>query len=337
MTNSRSLFMCIAAAMFMAACSEQRPATSTGTLGMALTATDGATTYRLSGTFVITGPDDLTVSPPPANETFNVDLPAGNYGIALQDGWTLSVSVNGGPYGPIDARLNGPASQAFTIFDGEIAHVRFSFQAGGGIIALGDGRLILEIGVDPVAQVDGCSITTSCGSAAITCSGATIDDACAFATGPEGTSLTCGDDVVTFQSGFGANPHGYGIAVRTLADLQGRLLDYYETHGQFPVHTAGLTPGASCCGANGASQCPANPSAWIGIPAWDALDFQIADAHAFVWAYTGTTGDTVSVVGRGDLDCDNITINYELVCAAVNGTPSCTIALPTICAPNDYE
>jgi hypothetical protein len=56
--------------------------------------------------------------------------------------------------------------------------------------------LTLEIDVKPVTQADGCSITTSCGSTAITCSGrdATIDDACAFATGPNGTVLTCGGD-----------------------------------------------------------------------------------------------------------------------------------------------
>src|SRR6476660_7883303 len=80
----------------------------------------------------------------------------------------------------------------------------------------------------------------------------------------------------------------------------------YVEKASYVVATAAATPGATCCAAGGVTQCPANAAAWNGNAAWDALDFEITEAHYFVYSYAGTTGDTYQAVATGDLDCDTM-------------------------------
>lgn len=312
-----------------------------GSVSLALTATNGSTTYRLVGAaFEVTGPVSQTVSPAPGDAVFKLELPAGGYTIRLRDGWSMQSSTGGAPFAFVEAALAGPASQDFTIFAQEVTHVKYSFRAGGDVMAFGDGQLSLEIGVNEGGDPTACSVAhPACGVSTVTCAGhhGTIGGACAFSTGPAGTTLACNGSSTTIPSGFGANPNGYGLAARRLAGLQGRLLAFFEAHGAFPVGAAPSTPAATCCGAGGVTECPANAAAWRGVAAWDALGFSIDTAHTFVYSFTGATGTDAHVIATGDLDCDATSIEFLLDCTATNGNPSCTLTLPVPCPGADYE
>ncbi|MBS2025620.1 MAG: hypothetical protein JST92_24745 [Deltaproteobacteria bacterium] len=342
-TERRTLLLAAGALVVALGCgtgTEAQP--HLGSVRMALTASNGATTYRLSGaTFDISGAKWLSVTPDRSDAIFKVELPAGDYTIALRDGWTMQTSVGGAAYTNVDAALAGPASQTFSIFDQEITTVKFSFKAGPDVFAFGDGELELQIGVNEGSDPTACSIAhPSCGVSTVTCGGptATFGNTCTFGSGPEGTTITCNGATTTIPSGFGSTPSGYAITARRLADLQSRLVAYFAAHGSFPVAAVAPTPAATCCAAGGISQCPANPAAWHGIDAWDALGFSIDVAHPFVYSYVGTTGDSAHIVAEGDLDCDAIAIDYTLDCTATNGVPSCTMTLPTLCsAGSEYE
>lgn len=344
MTGMQRVLVCGAVALSLAAgCGPggEAPRRYTGTVSMALTATNGSTTYRLVGaTFDVTGPVSQTVSPAPGDAIFKLELPAGDYTIKLRDGWTMQSSTGGAPFAFVEAALAGPASQDFTIFAQEVTHVRFSFRAGAEVMAFGDGQLSLEIGVNEGGDPTACNVAhPSCGVSTVTCSGhrGSIGGSCAFSTGPAGTTLTCNGSSTTIPSGFGANPNGYGLAARRLADLQGRLLAFFEAHGAFPVGTAPPTPAATCCGAGGVTECPANPAAWHGVAAWDSIGFSIETAHTFVYSIFAPSGTEAHVIATGDLDCDAASIDYSLDCTATNGNPSCTLTLPVPCPGSDYE
>jgi hypothetical protein len=339
-TSANDLLLSVAMALMAAGCGSGGEASRpTGSVGMALTTTNGNSTFRLTGTFDIAGPQALTVTPPPNDELFKVELPAGDYTITLREGWSIQQSVNGGLFLSVDALLSGPATQAFTIFSQEITRVRFDFRAGPDVLAFGNGELDLGIGVNQGGDATACTVVpSSCGPSTVTCSGhqATIENSCDFSTGPEGTTLTCNGASTTIPSGFGANPNGYGLTARRLADLQARLLDYFEAHGSFPVATAPFTPFATCCAFGGVTQCPANPAAW-DIDPWQTLGFSIDTAHTFVYQYTSAAGNDVRIAANGDLDCDGTTLDYFLDCSTVNGNPSCTLTLPVPCPGVDYE
>jgi hypothetical protein len=330
------------AAGIVAGCGSGAPAKEKplGSVTMALTTSNGTTTYKLrNATFDIAGPQSSSVTPAAGDQFFKVELPAGDYTITLRDGWSMQSSIAGGTFVNVNAVLDGPATQSFSIFDQEITNVKYSFRAGDDVMQFGDGQLVVGIGVNDGSD-GACAVApSSCGTATVTCAShiATIGNTCAFSSGAGETSITCHGTSATIPSGFGGDPDGYGTAARHLADLQGRLLAYFESHGSFPVATAAATPSATCCGAGGVFQCPAKPAAWHGVQAWDLLGFSIDTAHTFVYSYTGITGDSATVVATGDLDCDTISIGFTLSCSATNGDPSCTLSLPVPCPGSDYE
>lgn len=341
MTNSMKLMICGAlAAVLASGCGNGTPDPLRGTVSLALTSSSGSTTYRLSGaTFDIAGQASQTITPAPDDATVSLDLAAGDYTITLHDGWQLESSDSGAAFAPVNAVLESPASQTFSIHDQEVTSVRYSFRVGSDVMQLGAGRLVLEIGVDQNSAVPTCHETSSsCGQASIDCWGPSgiIQNACRFSTGPDGTTVTCDGTGVSVPKGFGVAPDGYGDALRQLADLQARLIAYFESHGQYPVSDTSYTPSGTCCGAQGVFQCPANPAAWQGVAPWSELGFEIDTAHSFVFNYSGH-GDTAWVSALGDLDCDGQTVLFNLSCTSSGSDPACHLSFPTACGYSDYE
>jgi hypothetical protein len=338
MIDSMKASLCVCTALAAVACGSGNPANAglqTGTVSMALQITNGTTTYRLkNATFDISGPKSVSVTPAADAVSFKVELPAGDYAITLRDGWSMLSSDGSTPFQPVNAALDGPATQSFSIFAQELTYVQYNFRAGPDVLAFGDGEVVVQIGVNQGSEGK-CSVANAnCGSS-ITCSGSssTIENSCTFSNGPGLIAgVTCNGTTATIPSGFGSNPNGYSDTLRILSELQSKLLAYFEAHGHWPVATAPSTPSATCCAAGNVSQCPANPGAWHGIAAWDLIGFSIDTAHTFVYSYTGTSGDSADVVASGDLDCDTVEIEYHLHCSTLNGDPSCALSFPASCS-----
>lgn len=89
----------------------------------------------------------------------------------------------------------------------------------------------------------------------------------------------------------------------------------------FPQGSTTLTPPQPCCGsAGGTNHCPAAPELFAKDPVWRALDFQIDEPTLFQYEYRGSSdGQSFVAHAVSDLDCDGVTITYELKGEQVNG------------------
>jgi len=103
---------------------------------------------------------------------------------------------------------------------------------------------------------------------------------------------------------------------------------YFATNATFVPLAVAATPAAACCQPGGISKCPVNPANWNGVPAWDALDFEITEEHYFQYDYDGTAGNTYTANAIGDLDCDGTTMTFTLAGDATTGSPTSTLTKP---------
>src|SRR5207247_5751609 len=103
---------------------------------------------------------------------------------------------------------------------------------------------------------------------------------------------------------------------------------HYVEKAAYVVGSAPVTPTATCCGAPGVTQCAANAAAWSGVAAWDELDFEITEAHYFVYSYSGPAGADYTATATGDLDCDTVTVDYVLIGSSSGGSPSSSLSKP---------
>ncbi len=88
---------------------------------------------------------------------------------------------------------------------------------------------------------------------------------------------------------------------------------------QFPANQ-GVTPiQETCCAdlggpdSDGDGRCDADPAIWDG-PRWNAVSFEMRDAHYFVYGFesAGTLTDAEFVASaHGDLDCDGVTSTFQ--------------------------
>lgn len=112
-----------------------------------------------------------------------------------------------------------------------------------------------------------------------------------------------------------------------LERIKRSLKAHYMEMAMFPTGSASLTPAAPCCdGPN--HRCPPNPSDWAGNPVWDALDFEVSDPAYFQYAYESKDGKSAVARAVGDLDCDMVTVTFEMRCEAPAGDVVCTLTKP---------
>ena len=99
----------------------------------------------------------------------------------------------------------------------------------------------------------------------------------------------------------------------------------YNTNATFSTVSEALTPGTDCCSGTN-KKCPYNAADWA-VSGWQALDFQMDEAHLFQYQYDGgATAATALAVG--DLDCDTTSITYTLNLNAADGNASASINEP---------
>src|SRR5947207_5614602 len=137
---------------------QMAPATGTGRVQVALTATAGSTTYALANaTFLVErvqpppGPGEITgvrlhQSDPTAGDltsTFDV----GRYTVTLLDGWQLEREDSPTTLVPLDALLLSANPATVSVFNGQTSAVTFRFETSGVPIAIGPGSGTLDIGV----------------------------------------------------------------------------------------------------------------------------------------------------------------------------------------------
>jgi prepilin-type N-terminal cleavage/methylation domain-containing protein len=101
----------------------------------------------------------------------------------------------------------------------------------------------------------------------------------------------------------------------------------YNTTAAFSTASEGLTPGTECCAGTN-KHCQVTASDWA-VSGWQALDFQLDEAHLFQYQYDAdASGTAATALAVGDLDCDGTSITYTLTLNAADGNPSATITEP---------
>ncbi|HVV87841.1 MAG TPA: prepilin-type N-terminal cleavage/methylation domain-containing protein [Kofleriaceae bacterium] len=121
-------------------------------------------------------------------------------------------------------------------------------------------------------------------------------------------------------------------AKRTEADLNlsaiGKSADSaFVENASYPQFVQDPTPAASCCSQPG-GKCAPLAADWEGVPAWDALGFEMSEPFYFRYAYSSTVSNLFTASAIGDLDCDTITVTYTLDGDARSGAPTSSMNRP---------
>jgi prepilin-type N-terminal cleavage/methylation domain-containing protein len=101
----------------------------------------------------------------------------------------------------------------------------------------------------------------------------------------------------------------------------------YAENTTYPQAVQGLTPAANCCAGVG-RRCAVVAANWNGVPAWDALGFEMTAPHYFQYSYSSAVPNIFVATAVGDLDCDTTTVTYTLNGDATTGSPTSNIVRP---------
>lgn len=101
----------------------------------------------------------------------------------------------------------------------------------------------------------------------------------------------------------------------------------FHEDAAFPVATAPLTPARPCC-EGPKHKCEPVSTDWVGVAAWEQLDFELTEPSFFQYSYSGTA-TTFVAEAVGDLDCDGETVTYTLRGRVVEGNPVVELTAPT--------
>ena len=119
---------------------------------------------------------------------------------------------------------------------------------------------------------------------------------------------------------------------RSEADLNlnaiGKSADsVYVESSAYPPFVQAATPAASCCAGPG-RKCAAVAADWQGVPAWDALGFEMTSPFYFQYAYESVAPSSFVATAIGDLDCDTVVVRYTLDGDATTGAPTSSLTRP---------
>jgi prepilin-type N-terminal cleavage/methylation domain-containing protein len=121
-------------------------------------------------------------------------------------------------------------------------------------------------------------------------------------------------------------------AKRSEADLNlnaiGKSADteFVETTS-YPQFVQAATPAVTCCAGPG-RRCAAVVADWQGVPAWDALGFEMTAPFNFRYAYASVASNAYLASAIGDLDCDGNPVTYTLIGDATSGAPTARMNRP---------
>jgi prepilin-type N-terminal cleavage/methylation domain-containing protein len=103
---------------------------------------------------------------------------------------------------------------------------------------------------------------------------------------------------------------------------------YYFTNTKYPQGSAGVLPGVDGGACAGPNHRFAVSTAWSQDPIWSALSFEVVEPNLFSYHFTSTTPASAQGLAVGDLDCDGVTITYQLNLNATQ-EPSATYVEPS--------
>ena len=101
----------------------------------------------------------------------------------------------------------------------------------------------------------------------------------------------------------------------------------YSENTTYPQAAQGATPGVTCC-AQAGKKCAVVQADWNGVPAWDALGFEMTQAFYFQYTYNSAVSNLFKAEAIGDLDCDGISVTYTLNGDATTGSPTSALTKP---------
>jgi hypothetical protein len=121
-----------------------------------------------------------------------------------------------------------------------------------------------------------------------------------------------------------------GEAEVNLERIERAAKEYFTINGRFPEGGSypSPTPSTPCCDSGRSDRkCAPDRYAWdTGV--WRELDFSIDEPHLFQYSYQTLNEVTFSAKAIGDLDCDGVTIEYELSGTITSGSPVFSLTKP---------
>lgn len=102
---------------------------------------------------------------------------------------------------------------------------------------------------------------------------------------------------------------------------------HFVEHGSFPKASVALTPAQPCC-ASPRKKCTASSADWMGVSAWDLLDFEVSEDHYYQYSYA-SDGQTYEARAVADLDCDGKTVTYVMRGKIDGGSPVAELIKPS--------
>jgi hypothetical protein len=177
----------IATLLLVAACT----ADDAGTIEVALTGqAPSGTTYRLRhADLVIASPGVtrvLDTEDDPDRAAIHAELPPGAYTLGVSDGWYLERRAADGSHQRVTAVMTTPNPTSFVIQADTETRLTLRFLAGADDVALGNGDLAIDIGIDevdaavPDAGPGGlCAVAADCGAGLFCVDGVCCSSACA--------------------------------------------------------------------------------------------------------------------------------------------------------------
>jgi hypothetical protein len=231
-------------------------ASAVGELSMPLVTTANGHTYRLSGSFYVSGPTFQFFSMGGEDE-IHANLPTGDYYAYLYS-YSLSRLDDNGEFEPVQAELSS-SYQGFTLYDKATTTLSWEFVSDGVIVKVGSGNLDVKVEVTekpPVCTVLGtdCSEGTWCAPAELTARALACIQAGSVGVG-EGCSgpTSCVANASCYDFGAGAvcaalcTPDLFGLACAE----GGTCVQQGETYGVCTPDSTGGDGGPS--GAGGAA------------------------------------------------------------------------------------
>ncbi|MEZ4402541.1 MAG: prepilin-type N-terminal cleavage/methylation domain-containing protein [Kofleriaceae bacterium] len=119
-----------------------------------------------------------------------------------------------------------------------------------------------------------------------------------------------------------------GEAYLNLAAIEKANIRGFHENSGYVTTSAADSPAVGCCTQNvgAAHKCAVVAADWTA-PAWVDLDFEMVKPFYYQYSYTGGV-TTYTATATGDLDCDGVSVTYQLQGTTSAGSPTAQIVRP---------